>query len=232
MGIFFGFLLTIVMAAAASLAVTNAAHIHVFIYIYICYIYIYCSSVTTVAATNLAHICAFLFLFYVYVYIYCSSVTNVAVTGLAHMRAFFFLSIYIYIYGSAAVGTVTGPPDDANGTFIYISLLITITFTLVLDITMHSPTTPPHPHGSSRMTDGVFRGRALGNKLNAADFKDVKDVLHPIPGKVYVYSSNQDPANLSIESMKPSAFIKHIVTTSIEPVLTKVAEKYSPIRSE
>ena len=113
---------------------------------------------------------------------------------------------------------------------LYISLLIT--FTLVLDITMHSPTTPPHPHGSSRMTDGVFRGRALGNKVNAADFKDVKDVLHPIPGKVYVYSSNQDPASLSIESMKPSAFIKYIVMTSIESVLTKVAEKYSPIRSE
>jgi hypothetical protein len=58
------------------------------------------------------------------------------------------------------------------------------------------------------------------------------DVLHLIPGKVFVYSSKEDPANLSIQNMKPSAFIKHIVTQSIKPVLTKVAEKYSPIQSE
>jgi hypothetical protein len=94
---------------------------------------------------------------------------------------------------------------------------------------MHSP---PRLHGSSRMTGGILRGHALGNAFNAADFNDVTDVYHPIRGKVLVYSSNQDPANLSIQNMKPSAFIKHIVTSSIQPVLTKVAEKYSPIRSE
>jgi hypothetical protein len=95
---------------------------------------------------------------------------------------------------------------------------------------MNSP--PISPHGSSRTTGGFLRGRALGNMDNAADFDDVVDVLHPIPGKVFVYSSNQDPANLSIQTMKPSAFIKHNVTRSIQPVLAKVAEKYSPIRSE
>jgi hypothetical protein len=72
----------------------------------------------------------------------------------------------------------------------------------------------------------------LGNAFNAADFEGSLDVLHPIPGKVLVYSSTQDPANLSIQNMKPSAFIKHNVTSSIQPVLAKVAEKYSPIRSE
>lgn len=70
----------------------------------------------------------------------------------------------------------------------------------------------------------------LGNAVNAADFPDVVDVLLPTPGKVLVYSSDQDPANLSIQNMKPSAFIKHNVTSSIQPVLAKVAEKYSPIR--
>ena len=106
-------------------------------------------------------------------------------------------------------------------------------FMLSLDVKMNSPPiTPPRPYGSSRTTDGIFRNRALGNTYNAADFSDVADVLHPIPGKVLVYSSNQDPANLSIQTMKPSAFIKHDVTRSIQPVLTKVAEKYSPIRSE
>jgi hypothetical protein len=94
------------------------------------------------------------------------------------------------------------------------------------------PSSPPHPRGSSRMTGGIFRGNALGNSLNTADFNDTVNVLHPILGKVLVYSSNQDPANLSIQDMKPSAFIKHNVTLSIKPVLTKVAEKYSPIRSE
>jgi hypothetical protein len=98
---------------------------------------------------------------------------------------------------------------------------------------MHSPPiSPPGLHGSSRMTGGIFRNRALGNTLNIADFDPAVDVLHPMPGKVFVYSSNQDPANLSIQDMKPSAFIKHNVTSSIEPVLKKVAEKYSPIRSE
>ena len=104
---------------------------------------------------------------------------------------------------------------------------------MVLDIKMHSPPiSPPRLHGSSRTTGGILRGHALGNTLNAADFKDVADIHHPIPGKVFIYSSNQDPANLSIQNMKPSTFIKLNVTTSIQPVLTKVAEKYSPIRSD
>jgi hypothetical protein len=97
---------------------------------------------------------------------------------------------------------------------------------------MDSPPMSPHLQGSSRMTGGIFRGNALGNSLNTADFKDAMDVFHPISGKVFVYSSNQDPANLSIRDMKPSAFIKHDVTPFIKPVLTKVAEKYSPIKSE
>jgi hypothetical protein len=91
---------------------------------------------------------------------------------------------------------------------------------------------PPRLHGSSRTTGGILRGHALGNTLNIADFNNVEDVHYPIPGKVLLYSSNQDPANLSIQSMRPSAFIKHNVTTSIRPVLMKVAEKFSPIQSE
>jgi hypothetical protein len=94
------------------------------------------------------------------------------------------------------------------------------------------PISPPRPQGSSRTTGGILRGRALGNAYNVADFDEVMDELHPIPGRVLVYSSNEDPANLSIQTMKPSTFIKHDVTRSIQPVLTKVAEKYSPIRSE
>ena len=63
---------------------------------------------------------------------------------------------------------------------------------LALDVKMASPLiSPPHLYGSSRETGGIFRNRVLGNTYNAADFNDVaEDVLHPIPGKVLVYSSN------------------------------------------
>ncbi|KAF8814270.1 hypothetical protein BYT27DRAFT_7007357, partial [Phlegmacium glaucopus] len=58
-----------------------------------------------------------------------------------------------------------------------------------------------------------------------------QDIFHPIMGKVLVYASNEDPANLSLHNMKPRLFIKHQVTSSIQPVLTRVADKYSPIQS-
>jgi hypothetical protein len=82
------------------------------------------------------------------------------------------------------------------------------------------------------MTGGILRGRALGNAFNAADYGDALDALYPITGKVLVYSSNQDPANLTIQDMKPTTFIRHDVTPSIQPILAKVADKYSPIRSK
>ena len=118
---------------------------------------------------------------------------------------------------------------------IIIIIIINSLILLVIDIKMNSPPNsppPPPPHGSSRMTGGVFRGRALGNAFNAADFDGASEVLHSIPGKVLVYLSDQDPANLTIQNMKPTTFIKHNVTSSIQPVLAKVAEKYSPVRSE
>ena len=64
--------------------------------------------------------------------------------------------------------------------------------------------------------------------LNTAGFNDAVDVFHLVSGKVLVYLSNEDLANLSIQNIRPSAFIKLNVTPSIEPVLTKVAEKFSP----
>jgi hypothetical protein len=83
------------------------------------------------------------------------------------------------------------------------------------------------------MTGGILRGRALGNTVNVADLQDgFEDLLHPISGRVLLFHSNDNPANLSIQNMKPTTYIKHSVTSSIRPVLSKVAEKYSPIRSE
>ena len=132
---------------------------------------------------------------------------------------------------TAASGVVASTATDLGYYLLYDMLLFLIS--LVLDVRMHSPPiSPPQLWGALRMTGGILCGHALGNSLNAANFKDNVDVLHPIQGKVLVYSSNKDPANLSIQNMKPGAFIKHIVTSSIQPVLTKVAEKYSPIQSE
>ena len=102
------------------------------------------------------------------------------------------------------------------------------------DVHMFSPPhTSPQIYSSSRITGGILHGHALGNTLNAADHEDVfHDTLLPISGKVLIYYSEKDPADLTIEKMKPTTFIKHQVTSSIQPVLTSVAEKYSPIQSK
>ena len=86
-----------------------------------------------------------------------------------------------------------------------------------VDVHMGSPPhTPPKLYGSSRITGGILHGHALSNTLNAADYKDFSyDMLLPIPGKVLIYYSEKDPANLTIENMKPTTFIKHQMTSSI-----------------
>ena len=115
----------------------------------------------------------------------------------------------------------------------YLIISMAWSYIFYVDVHMGSPHTPPKLYGSSRITGGILCGHALGNTLNAADHKDVSyDMLLPIPGKVLIYYSEKDPANLTIENMKPTTFIKHQVTFSIRPVLTKVAEKYSPIQSK
>lgn len=99
-----------------------------------------------------------------------------------------------------------------------------------VDIQMHSPPHSPPPYGSSRSTGGILRGRAVGNALNAADYQhQSKDIFHLVMGKVLVYGSMDHPANLSVHNMKPMLFVKHQVTSSIQPILTRVAAKYSPI---
>ena len=144
-----------------------------------------------------------------------------------------FLSFYIIILLLTVLHVVTSTVTTAaaitSDLGINLLIVLLLLFMLALDIKMHSP---PRLYGSSRTTGGILRGNTLGNTMNTADFDDIVDVLHPISGKVLVYSSNQDPANLSIQTMKPSTFIKHNITSSIQPVLKKVAEKYSPIQSE
>ena len=105
------------------------------------------------------------------------------------------------------------------------------------------PTTPPHDiimqtpshspsqnlQGASRITGGVFRGRAQGNVYN---FADATDVFTPQPapsGKVLVYESttSDDKPNPLVD--KPSMSIKHAVTDSLILVLRKLGLQYSPV---
>ena len=175
------------------------------------------------AATGMRAFYLILYTFFIIIVGWSPVAANLdSVTAATAMRAF-ILYINIILFSTSLQLLVL----DLWTEVINFILLLNI-FSFILDYKMHSP----RLHGASRTTGGIFRGHALGNTLNIADFNNPVDVLHPIPGKVFVYSSKKDPANLSIQDMKPSAFIKHIVTQSIKPVLTKVAEKYSPIQSE
>ena len=99
---------------------------------------------------------------------------------------------------------------------------------------MQSPSnTPPRLRGSSRVVGGYARGRALGNVFNLADANSMDiDDLGPIMGKVFLYFSNDDPAQFNLGSIKPSGTVKCAVTPTVGPVLKVVARKFSPIRGE
>jgi hypothetical protein len=51
-------------------------------------------------------------------------------------------------------------------------------------------------------------------------------------GKVLLYFSNDDPAQLNAASIKPSATVKCAVTPTVGPVLKAVARKFLPVRGE
>ena len=100
--------------------------------------------------------------------------------------------------------------------------------TLMLDVPMASlPTSPPHKlQGASCTTGGVIRGRAYGNVFNLADSHDLEtDAAASVMGKVHLYDSCVDPT-----TTKPKSAFKLKVTTSLGVVLSKLAEKDSPVR--
>jgi hypothetical protein len=93
---------------------------------------------------------------------------------------------------------------------------------------MASPPTSPSRNlqGASRVTGGVIRGRAYGNVFNLADSHDLKlDAAASVMGKVHLYDSFVDPATI-----KPKSAFKLKITTSLGVVLSKLAEKNSPVR--
>ena len=96
---------------------------------------------------------------------------------------------------------------------------------------MRSPLGSPIPdlQGASRTSGGFTRGRAQGNVFNFADgpigvFDD-----HPVRqnmGKVLLYNSMGNP-----DSIKPIMSLKHEVSSTLAPILIKLAKRYPQIDS-
>ena len=102
------------------------------------------------------------------------------------------------------------------------------------DISMHSPNSPPKLHGASRTSGGVFRGQAVGNSLNAADFSNLgnDDYIGPVQGQINIYLCQDNPAQISPEILTAYSRISYdyALKTPIAPVLEKIARRYSPVR--
>ena len=112
----------------------------------------------------------------------------------------------------------------------------------VIDIKMHSPPKDSIPaYGSSRSTQGVFRGRAPGNTFNMGDVKSVWDDVnrynnHPDgeakKGKIHLYISDQNPLVVDITQ---SNFVATVYDTAkcqtVQDVMKLGSRNYSPIRS-
>ena len=101
---------------------------------------------------------------------------------------------------------------------------------------MISPPISPSKNlqGASRITGGFSRGRALGNTFNVADAPDYEmdlDLTLAISGKVYIYDSHSQLADLDPITVKPCRILKTDVSRTFAPVLTKLAHKYSPVLS-
>jgi hypothetical protein len=80
--------------------------------------------------------------------------------------------------------------------------------------------------GASRVTGGIFRGRAYGNVFNHAD-DEMMLGLESRMGKVHVYTARVDPT-----LTKPEMVLKHKVTPKLTPILRALTRGYSPVRSK
>jgi hypothetical protein len=98
----------------------------------------------------------------------------------------------------------------------------------------HSPIRPLRLEGSSRVTGGFSRGNALGNAFNFADAEDavLDNIVGPVDGKVLLYFSDQNPAEVNFSTRKPSASFNHKVVSTVKPVLKAISGRFSPIKSK
>ena len=112
-----------------------------------------------------------------------------------------------------------------------------------IDVTMHSPPKDSIPaNGSSRSTQGIFRGRASGNTFNIGDVEAVWDNINkynqypdgePKKGKIYLYISELNPSTINVAR---SDFVATIYDTAkcqtVQDVMKLGSRNYSPIRSK
>jgi hypothetical protein len=87
----------------------------------------------------------------------------------------------------------------------------------------------PPAEGSSRVTGGVLRGRALGNVLN---FPDTTDLLvdRPVPaeGLVILYSNRSHIPFVH----EPAMTLNTETKPTLGPILQRLGRKFSPVRSK
>ena len=93
----------------------------------------------------------------------------------------------------------------------------------VLDITQYDL------QGASRTTGGLFQGRAYGNNPNIVDLADQDHSLIPIIGKVYIYTTANDPITWDFTKMKHQFGIKLQVTSSLATVFNEIGDRHSPV---
>jgi hypothetical protein len=106
------------------------------------------------------------------------------------------------------------------------------------DVQMTSPVYSPSLglQGASRITGGIFRGRAEGNVFNFADAPHIPpppEEYQPSMGKVLVYVCSDDPniPKPNPSTTKPTMSLSHQVTETIAPILVKLERKYSATQS-
>src|SRR6266850_6820264 len=87
----------------------------------------------------------------------------------------------------------------------------------------------PPAEGSSRVTGGFLRGKAMGNVLNLADSPDLLvDVPIPAKGVVRLYSDLSHQPSIN----NPTMTLKTEAKPTLGPILEKLARSYSPVKSK
>jgi hypothetical protein len=89
--------------------------------------------------------------------------------------------------------------------------------------------------GSSRISGGIFRGRAHGNVPNHADFTNMMVGFEtPVKGEVNIYVTDQYPRHVRFDLLKGESELVVIVKVvqSMAPILVMVARKFPIIQSE
>jgi hypothetical protein len=93
---------------------------------------------------------------------------------------------------------------------------------------MASPLNSPghNLQGASRTTGGVMRHRAAGNVFNFADGDALSDERTPVTGKLHLYTSPVNPM-----TNQPTMSLNHAVVPALAPILSDLAERFSPVCS-